>query len=163
MTDVLVVDDEDAVRALLRDLLELEGYTVREAADGPAALDAVAERVPDVVVLDVMMPGLSGLDVLQAWRDQPQLAGLPVLMLTAAADDETTWAGWAAGASVYLPKPFDPDHLLQWVERLVADRPPPPSVPPPSDPPPSDPEADPVPGEEERAALLAELRDLADG
>ena len=53
MTDVLVVDDEDAVRALLRDLLELEGYRVREAADGPAALEAVEQRVPDVVVLDV--------------------------------------------------------------------------------------------------------------
>ena len=153
MTDVLVVDDEDAVRALLRDLLELEGYRVREAADGPAALEAVEQRVPDVVVLDVLMPGLSGLDVLSVWRDKPELATMPVLMLTAAADDETTWAGWAAGASVYLPKPFDPDHLLQWVERLLADRPLPSST---------DPQQA-APGEEERAAMLAELRDLADG
>jgi two-component system, OmpR family, response regulator MtrA len=153
MTDVLVVDDEDAVRALLRDLLELEGYSVREAPDGPTALAAVDAAVPDVVVLDVMMPGLSGLDVLAVWRDRPELSGMPVLMLTAAADDETTWAGWAAGASCYLPKPFDPDHLLQWVERLLSDRP----LPSVSDP------AQAAPGEEERAAMLAELRDLADG
>lgn len=121
MTYVLVVDDEGPVRALLRDVLEMQGYDVREAVDGPAAVAAVAEERPDAVVLDIMMPGLSGLEVLRGWRAHAGTSTMPVLLLTAANDDETTWAGWTAGANYYLPKPFDPDVLLQWIERILAD------------------------------------------
>lgn len=119
MTRVLVVDDEQPVRRLLRDVLELDGYEVDEAVDGPGALAAVEAQRPDCIVLDVMMPGMSGIEVLTRLRAQPVGVDLPVLVLTAAGDDGTTWAGWQAGASYYLPKPFDVDHLLTWVGRLV--------------------------------------------
>ena len=119
MTEVLVVDDEPSVRRLLRDILELEGYNVREAADGPSALESLAEHRPACVVLDVMMPGMSGIEVLAAVRDDDTLIDLPVMMLTAATDDQTTWSGWSSGANYYLPKPFDVEHLLKWVELLV--------------------------------------------
>lgn len=122
MVRILVVDDEPSVRALVRDILEMEDYQVEEAPDGRAALAKVAARTPDLIVLDVMMPGLSGLDVLRLLRGEYSSSDLPILLLTAAADDDTTWAGWTSGASVFLPKPFDPGTLLDWVERLLAGR-----------------------------------------
>lgn len=117
---ILVVDDEPTVRALVRDVLEIEGFEVVEAPDGPTALTAVAEHDPALMVLDIMMPGMSGLDVLRTLRRERSGSDLPIILLTAASDDDTTWAGWTAGASVFLPKPFDPNHLLDWVERLVS-------------------------------------------
>lgn len=120
MTKILIVDDEPTVRALLRDVLEIEGYEIAEANDGESALTAVAEEVPDLLVLDVMMPGMSGIDVLTELREQHSNSQLPIILLTAASDDDTTWRGWSSGASIYLQKPFDPSHLLDWVERLVS-------------------------------------------
>jgi EAL domain-containing protein (putative c-di-GMP-specific phosphodiesterase class I)/ActR/RegA family two-component response regulator len=118
--NILVVDDEEAVRRLLRDCLELDGYEVREAADALQAIDRIGEAIPDCVLLDVMMPGMSGLELLERLRTDPLTAELPVMMLTAATDDDTTWTGWANGASCYVPKPFDIDHMLDWVGRLCA-------------------------------------------
>ncbi len=119
MSTILVVDDEPPIRELVRDTLEIEGHDVAEAPDGPTALDIVAENPPDLMVLDIMMPGMSGLDVLRTLRRDRSGYDLPIILLTAAADDDTTWAGWTAGASVFLPKPFDPSHLVDWVERLL--------------------------------------------
>lgn len=119
MSAILIVDDEPSVRALVRDVLELEGYDVVEAADGPSALSSVVDAKPALMVLDIMMPGMSGLDVLRTLRREHSGSDLPIILLTAASDDDTTWAGWTAGASVFLPKPFDPNHLLDWVERLI--------------------------------------------
>ncbi len=119
MPVILVVDDEESVRTLLRDTLELDGYEVREAVDGPTALDAFDTEPPDGMILDIMMPGLSGIDVLREIRGRQAGADLPVILLTAAGDDKTTWDGWSAGASCYLTKPFDPDNLLSWVERIL--------------------------------------------
>ena len=87
--------------------------------DGPSARIALHQHKPDLVVLDVMMPRMSGIEVLTEIRQDPELEHLPVLMLTAAGDDDTTWAGWQAGASTYLEKPFDHDQLLGWIERLL--------------------------------------------
>jgi len=101
-------------------VLELDGYDIVEAPDGVAALAAVQEHEPNLMVLDVMMPGMSGLDVLRELRRNRSGTELPIILLTAASDDDTTWAGWTAGASVFLPKPFDPSHLLDWVERLIS-------------------------------------------
>ena len=119
MSKILIVDDESTVRALLRDVLELEDYTVDEAVDGPDGLFRLHSGHYDLVVLDVMMPGMSGIEVLEEIRRDEQFRGIPVLMLTAAGDDETTWAGWSAGADVYLEKPFDHMNLLSWIERLL--------------------------------------------
>lgn len=120
MATILVVDDEPSVRALIRDTLELEDHSVLEAVDGPSALEALLDpALPDCVVLDIMMPGISGLDVLTELRGKPATKELPVILLTAMADDATTWAGWSAGANVFLPKPFDPGALLDWIDRVL--------------------------------------------
>lgn len=120
MRTILVVDDEPSVRSLLADILELEGYRVQVAEDGPTALMKMHRRAPDLVILDVMMPRMSGIDVLAEIRRDPEIGGLPVLMLTAAGDDSTTWAGWQAGCSTYIDKPFDHDTVLGWIDRLLA-------------------------------------------
>ena len=119
MSTILVVDDDTTVRSLLRDVLEIEGHHVVEACDGPEALYRLHCGNADLVVLDVMMPGMSGIEVLAEIRRDDVLARLPVLMLTAAGDDSTTWAGLTAGADVYLEKPFDHVSLLGWVDRLL--------------------------------------------
>jgi EAL domain-containing protein (putative c-di-GMP-specific phosphodiesterase class I)/ActR/RegA family two-component response regulator len=118
--NILVVDDEEPVRRLLRDCLELDGYEVREAADAMQAMARIGEDIPDCMLLDVMMPGMSGLELLEHLRQDPLTATLPVMMLTAATDDDTTWTGWANGASCYVPKPFDIDNMLDWVAKLCA-------------------------------------------
>jgi DNA-binding response OmpR family regulator len=120
MALILVVDDEEPVRLLLRDTLELDAYDVVEAADGPSAIAAFEDRRPDGIILDIMMPGMSGIDVLRQIRSKEGGADVPVILLTALGDDKTTWDGWSAGASCYLTKPFDPDNLLSWVERMLA-------------------------------------------
>lgn len=118
LPSVLVVDDEPSVRTLLRDLLELSGYRVSEASDGLEALAVLAADPTDAIVLDVMMPRLSGLETLARMRQRDTLSRLPVLLLSAADDDPTTWAGWRAGAHYYLTKPFEPEHLLAWLRRI---------------------------------------------
>ncbi len=114
---VLVVDDDPVIRSLLRDTLEIEGYEVRTAEDGAAGLALVAERRPDCVVLDLMMPGIDGHEVLRRIRAVDGEM-LPVVMLTAAAGDDHTWQAWAGGVSCFLAKPFDVDVLLRWVDYL---------------------------------------------
>ena len=120
MALILVVDDEPTLQELLEDTLVLGGHEVRIAGCGGEALTAAASEPPDLVILDVMMPGMSGFQVLETLRAAPTTHGLPVIMLTARADDTSTWQGWRAGADIYLPKPFDPADLLRWVERLTA-------------------------------------------
>jgi CheY-like chemotaxis protein len=115
---VLVVDDDASVRALVRDVLELEGHVVELAVDGYAALRAVAAERPDAVVLDVVMPGMDGHEVLARLRATTGGRELPVVLLTAAADDATAWRAWAGGADRLLAKPFEPDDLLGVLERL---------------------------------------------
>ena len=119
MARILVVDDSPSVRALVRDVLELEGHVVRVAEDGYAALRAVAAERPDGVVLDVVMPGMDGHEVLARLRAMAGGLELPVVMLTASADDATAWRGWAGGVDLLLGKPFDPDELLRSLEGLV--------------------------------------------
>lgn len=120
MATILVVDDEPHVRELIKDTLELEDHDVQEAVDGPSAQEILrGDELPDCVILDIMMPGISGLDVLTELRAEPATKTLPVILLTAMTDDATTWAGWSAGANVFLPKPFDPGALLDWIDRVL--------------------------------------------
>ena len=114
---VLVADDDRAIRESLARALELEGYDVVVTADGAAALSAVREQPADVLVLDVMMPGVDGLTVcrvLRAERDRT-----PILMLTARTETSDRVAGLDAGADDYLPKPFELDELLARLRALV--------------------------------------------
>src|SRR3982751_5625729 len=113
---ILVIDDAPAVRRLVEDVLELEGYEVRTAEDGYAGLRAIDAERPDCVVLDVMMPGMDGHAVLQRIRSADGGPVLPVVMLTAAADDAQAWRAWTEGVDYFLAKPFDPDELLRYLD-----------------------------------------------
>ena len=121
MANVLVVDDDPAIRSLLTDVLELEGYEVTTAVDGFAAVRTVTAARPDFVVLDVMMPGLDGFDVLTTIRAQPG-DPVPVLMLTAAAGSDANTRAWADGVDFYLAKPFSADAVLELIDRVLTDR-----------------------------------------
>jgi CheY-like chemotaxis protein len=103
-TSVLVVDDHPAIRAVLARLLALAGYNVRSASCGPDALDAVRRHAPEVAILDVMMPGMSGLDVLAAMRCDPATAGVRVIFYSAADDPLVRLEAVRLGAADYLVK-----------------------------------------------------------
>jgi DNA-binding response OmpR family regulator len=113
---VLVVDDDADIRRLVRTLLEKEGATVYEAADGRAALREFHARSPDLVVLDVSMPELDGWEVLERIRD---LADVPVLMLTAFGQETDRVRGLQAGADDYVVKPFGRQELVARVQSLL--------------------------------------------
>ena len=119
---MLVADDDADIRFILRTNLEAEGMAVDEAVDGEQALTLAARLGPDVVVLDVMMPGRDGLDVLTALRGDPATAELPVIVLSAKSSDGDIWAGWRAGADIYLTKPFEIDLLVKHIRALAAGR-----------------------------------------
>jgi len=113
---VLVVDDDDLVRKVVRAVLEADDYVVVEASDGPEALTAAAAHQPDVIILDVMMPGVDGVDVCR----QVDHDSVKVLMLTARDDVDTEDASRAAGADDFLGKPFSSIELLEHVKKLVS-------------------------------------------
>ena len=116
---VLVVDDQASNRELLADMLTDEGHRVQVAASGEAALRLVAEERPAVVLLDVAMPGISGLDVCRRLKDDPATAAIPVLLVTAHADREHRLAGIAAGADEYVTKPIDRSELVLRVRNAL--------------------------------------------
>ena len=113
MSAVLVVDDDAGVRGYVGDLLEMNGHDVRFAIDGPAALEAIRTERPDCVLLDVMMPGMSGHQVLTEIRRTDGGSQLPVVMVTAAAGDAQLWEAWTGGVDFLLPKPIDSEQLLR--------------------------------------------------
>ncbi len=116
---ILAVDDEPANLALLRKLLTREGYDLVEASDGMTALRIVAEQQPDLLCLDVMMPGLDGIEVCQRIRRQPDQAGLPILLLTSLDRSEDKARGLEAGANDFLSKPFDQSELSARLRSLL--------------------------------------------
>jgi DNA-binding response OmpR family regulator len=117
---VLVVDDDGAIREYVGDILELEGYDVRFAEDGIAAMAEIEANRPDCVLLDVMMPGMNGHDVLAAIRKADGGPKLPVIILTAAADEAQSWQAWSGGVDYFLAKPFAAEELLRCLEYLFA-------------------------------------------
>lgn len=119
MAHILVVDDDPAIRQLLTDVLEMDGYEVSIAVDGLAAVRAVEAINPDFVILDVMMPGLDGFGVLSTIRAQPG-EPVPVLMLTAAAESDANARAWAGGVDYYLAKPFTADAVLDLIDGVLA-------------------------------------------
>jgi two-component system, OmpR family, response regulator MtrA len=116
---ILFADDDPGMRALVVINLEAEGFAVTTAADGNAALEEVERVRPDLIVLDVMMPGRDGLEVLQELRNSPAAAGIPVVLLTAKATDADVWEGWKAGADYYMTKPFKPEDLANFAHNLL--------------------------------------------
>ncbi len=114
---VLVCDDEDVLRALVR--ASLDGYRVVEARDGDESLLVARGERPDLILLDMMMPGRSGIDVLRDLRADPTLAAIPVVMLTARTQLGDREAAERAGADRFLGKPFSPQELAALVDELL--------------------------------------------
>ncbi len=119
MSLVLVADDDPDIVGLLRIRLEKAGYEVVSAADGEAAWDSVLERLPDLLVLDVSMPRLDGLELTRRLRGHAETARLPIIVLTAAVQAADAERALAAGATEYVKKPFSPKALVVRVEELL--------------------------------------------
>ena len=115
--DVLVVDDEATISEIVARYLERAGHATRTAADGPSAVASVMERRPDVLVLDVMLPGFSGLEVMRRVREQ-EGAAPGIILLTARGEEHDRVGGLRQGADDYLVKPFSPAELVARVEAL---------------------------------------------
>ncbi|WP_338673727.1 response regulator transcription factor [Streptomyces sp. SCSIO 30461] len=116
MQNILVVDDDPTVAEVVTGYLERAGFTVRRTADGPGALHAAAERRPDLVVLDLMLPGMDGLEVCRRLRGG---GPIPVIMLTARGDEDDRILGLEVGADDYVTKPFSPRELVLRVESVL--------------------------------------------
>ena len=119
MTTVLVVDDEAPIRLLCRVNLEAEGMTVLEAADGEQGLELARGQLPDVVLLDVMMPGRSGWEVAEELLADEETSEIPIIFLTARAEIRDRAKGIDLGGVDYVTKPFNPVELAPLVEDLV--------------------------------------------
>jgi len=120
MTRVLVIDDEAPIRLLCRVNLEAEGMKVIEAADGPSGLDQAREHTPDVVLLDVMMPGLDGWRVAEQLLEDERTNEIPIIFLTARAEFRDRARGLDIGGVDYVTKPFNPLELAPLVRELLA-------------------------------------------
>ena len=120
MPEVLLVDDDPDIRAMLAFCLEDAGFSVREASDGATALAALEARAPELMVLDLMMPGVDGFGVLSAMRERDLAARTRVLILSCRVDERDLVRGHELGAAEYLTKPFDPDALADALTALLA-------------------------------------------
>jgi DNA-binding response OmpR family regulator len=119
MTTVLIVDDEPNIVQLVRITLEHSRLHVLEACDGTTALDRAVAVRPNLILLDIDLPDVSGLEVCRRLRREARLAETKIVMLTAAAQQDDVARGLAAGADQYLTKPFSPVRLLSLVEQLM--------------------------------------------
>lgn len=117
---ILVVDDDPVIVQLLQVNFEMEGFDVICAADGQEGVDRTRADRPDVVVSDVMMPRMSGLELVAALKSDPDTASIPVLLLTAKAQQADVVSGLEHGADDYVTKPFEPLELVDRVNRLLA-------------------------------------------
>ena len=117
---VLVVDDDPVILELLRVNFEIEGFEVASAADGREGLERVRDHAPDIVVSDIMMPRVDGLQLLTELRKDPATAQVPVILLTAKAQNADVQQGLELGADDYVTKPFDPLELIDRVNAVLA-------------------------------------------
>src|SRR5438105_835957 len=117
--DVLVVEDEPDIRHLIAHHLGREGFRCREVATGTEALRAVRTSIPDLIVLDLMLPEVDGLEVCRRLRSDPVTAGIPIIMLTAKSDEVDRVVGLELGADDYVAKPFSPKELVARVRAVL--------------------------------------------
>lgn len=117
---IVIAEDDRDIRLLLVDKLRRSGLEVSAADDGLAALKAIREQLPDIAILDVQMPHLSGIEVCREVRADPRTADLPIIMLTARARPQDLDLAFAAGADDYVVKPFSPRQLLTRVETILS-------------------------------------------
>jgi CheY-like chemotaxis protein len=118
---ILVADDDAVILRLLQVNFGLEGFEVQTAIHGEDALERAREMCPDVILLDVMMPGLDGWEVCRRLKEDETLAKTPVVFLSARAQDEDRQRGYDLGVAAYVTKPFDPARLIKLVRRLVGE------------------------------------------
>jgi len=116
--DILIVEDHPTMREAMRLVLEHEGFVIREAADGPSAIQMVRDQPPDLMFLDLNIPGASGADVLQELKSDPLTASVRVIIVTATGEEGRDFV-LALGADEYFTKPFSPTALLRTVERVL--------------------------------------------
>jgi CheY-like chemotaxis protein len=116
---VIIADDEPSLRILVRATVGTDDYNVVEACDGDEAWSLIQEHRPSVVLLDVQMPGRTGLEILRAIKSDPNLTATRVILLTASAQESDIRAGLVAGADAYLTKPFSPRDLLSRLDEAL--------------------------------------------
>lgn len=116
---VLIADDEPNIVVSLEFLMERNGYQIRIASDGDQVLRAVEEQRPDLILLDVMLPGRSGFEVCQKIRENPAWQGIKIIMLTAKGRETEVAKGLALGADAYITKPFSTKDLLAQVKQIL--------------------------------------------
>ncbi len=121
MAKVLVVDDEPNIVLSIEFLMQQAGFDVVTAEDGESALESVAETPPDLILLDISLPGISGFDVLEQLRNDPRHARLPIIMLTAHGREVEKEKGLALGADDYVTKPFSTQALVEKVKSLLVE------------------------------------------
>jgi DNA-binding response OmpR family regulator len=119
MAKILIADDEPSLRFLITSTLEDEGYELLEAADGLQAYDLILKEKPDMVILDVMMPGLTGYEICTKIKKSTDLKNIIVIMLTAKGQEKDREQSILSGADLYMRKPFSPFQLLENVAALL--------------------------------------------
>jgi DNA-binding response OmpR family regulator len=117
--DILIVDDDKVVQKIVKRSLESEGITVRSALNGEDCLAEVYKSPPDIILLDVEMPGLSGYEVCHQLRENPRTSDVPVVFISSHSSLRDRMQGYEAGADDYLVKPFDPEHLMAKIRVLI--------------------------------------------
>ncbi|MEX0833966.1 MAG: response regulator [Actinomycetota bacterium] len=119
---ILIVDDDPVIRRLLQVNFRLEGYEVETAALGQESIELARSNTPDVIVLDVMMPGMDGWEVCRSMREESSLADVPIVFLSAKFQDQNPKDSKELGIAAYVTKPFDPSELVTIVERALDHR-----------------------------------------
>ena len=120
MKTILIVDDEADIRDILRiRLANHPGFRILEAANGSDALELTRQQRPDLIILDWLMPGFNGIEVLKALRESPELTIIPVIMMTVKSELSAQAQGQAMGVVAYLIKPFDAPRLMETVEKAL--------------------------------------------
>ncbi|HEX8446966.1 MAG TPA: response regulator [Sphingomonas sp.] len=116
---IMTVDDSPSMRALLRNALSAQGYTVAEAEDGIDALERIGDAAPDLVITDINMPRMDGFGLIEAMRAKAEYARMPILVLSTEFSDEKKQRARSAGATGWIVKPFHPDKLATAIRRVM--------------------------------------------
>ncbi len=119
MASILIVDDEPDIREVIRFALEAAGFETEEAADARVALEMIRRKQPDLLLLDWMLPGRSGLDLAKQLKEDPMTEGLPIIMVTARTEERDLVKGLGGGADDYITKPFSPRELIARLKALL--------------------------------------------